>query len=71
MLLECPRFERVRLPEWRRKSEKRILRDGKEEERLLEYIRNTGVGLKPSGEIVEDIDNWRDRLNERMDFMRE
>jgi len=70
LLLEWQIQAWARPREWRNRSIRRILGDGKEEEHLFEFVRTTGVGLRAPGEIVEeDNGDWRDRLNELVDFM--
>jgi len=53
-------------------SIKQILGDGKEEENLLRFVQESGVGLRPPGEVVNGDgpgrEGWLDRLNEFMEF---
>jgi hypothetical protein len=75
LLKECRRFNHVRPPEWRKCSVKSILGNGNEEERLLDYIRDSEVGIRPPDEILDtpmDDENAvhpMDTLNEFMEFM--
>src|SRR5687767_9358120 len=74
MLKECRRYRRWRPREWERMSVTQILGDGKEE-RMLELVKESGVGIRPPGEILDgdgsEQEERMDPLNEFMDFFRD
>jgi len=53
-------------------SVKQILGDGKEEEKVLRFVQESGVGLRPPREVMDgdgpEQEGWMDRLNEFMEF---
>jgi ribonuclease HI len=75
MIKDCRRHRRWRPPEWQNMSINRILGDGKMEENLITFVKESGVGMIPPGEVFEggngqERENWMDELNEFMDFFR-